>query len=89
MRGNRKALGFDAGMGHFGIALGGGFMFEFAQYMDKNDLDMVFVLNPAPFIGAGLDTEKLEKWRYAEIEMMDDRGGTFKEHKLVRIFDLK
>ncbi|MDR3318972.1 MAG: hypothetical protein LBS99_05985 [Clostridiales bacterium] len=83
MRGNRKALGFDVGMGHFGIAFGNEFAFEWAQYLDANDKDMVFLLNPAPFIEAGLKTDILEGWLYAELEMMKEKA-----FMLVKAYDL-
>ncbi|MDR1093906.1 MAG: hypothetical protein LBL66_07140 [Clostridiales bacterium] len=87
IRDNRNALMYSADMGHFGIALDGMHMFEWAQHADKNDKDMVFVLPPDLFKDAGLDTERLDKWVYTEIEMMDKNGKKSKEYKLVKFFD--
>ncbi len=39
--------------------LGNGNMFEWAKDMQKNDKDIVFVLNPQPFIDAGVDPAKV------------------------------
>ncbi|MDR3263672.1 MAG: hypothetical protein LBT30_05110 [Clostridiales bacterium] len=87
VRTNRNALGFDEDMGHFGLSFGNEFAFEWAQHLDKNDKDMVFLLNPMPFIEAGLITEQLENWVYTKLKMMKD-GKEYEAFMLVRFYDL-
>lgn len=40
---------------HYGIDLGGGYVFEWAMNMSKNDKDIAFALNPQVFIDAGAE----------------------------------
>jgi hypothetical protein len=87
IRDNRERLGFDGDMGHFGLSFGGEFAFEWAQYPDKNDKDAVFLLNPMPFIDAGLDPALLTDWIYTELEMMKD-GDKYKAFMLVRFYNI-
>ena len=47
--------------------------------MDKNDKDIVFVLNPQPFIKAGVDPNKIDGWIYAKVG---------EDYKLLKPFDL-
>ncbi len=68
---NREAIGYHAALDHYGVALGNGNMFEWAKDITTNDKDMVFVLNPQPFIDAGVDVEKVEGWVFAKVETME------------------
>ncbi|HEX3046641.1 MAG TPA: hypothetical protein VHY08_17935, partial [Bacillota bacterium] len=56
---HRDLIGYHEKLDHYGIALGNGNMFEWAKDMSTNDKDMVFVLNPQPFIDAGVDPAKV------------------------------
>ncbi|MDR3148242.1 MAG: hypothetical protein LBU00_07700, partial [Treponema sp.] len=49
----RGAIGYHMAMDHYGVNLGNGNLFEWAKDMNTNDKDMVFVLNPQPFLDAG------------------------------------
>ncbi len=71
---NRELIGYHAQLDHYGIALGNGNMFEWAKDMDKNDKDMVFVLNPQPFIDAGVDPSKVEGWVFGKVEVDNGKG---------------
>ena len=73
---NRDAIGYHAQLDHFGIKLGNGNMFEWAQDIQKNDKDVVFVI-------------KIEGWIYADVEMMNDKGEKITEKKLLKPFDLE
>ncbi len=85
---NREQIGYHAQLDHYGISLGNGNMFEWAKDMDKNDKDMVFVLNPQPFIDAGVDPDKVEGWVFGKVTV--DGGGKMTEvDKLLKPFDLK
>ncbi len=85
----RSRIGYHEKLDHYGIKLGDGNMFEWAKDMSKNDKDIVWVLNPAPFIAAGVDPAKVEGWVYAKVETKDDAGKTVFVDKLLKPFNLK
>ena len=89
VRTQRSRIGYHDQLDHYGIGLGDGNMFEWAKDMSKNDKDIVWVLNPAPFIAAGVDPSKIEGWIFAKVETMDDKGKTIFVDKLLKPFDLK
>lgn len=86
---HRPALGYHAAMGHFGIALGDGNMFEWAKDMTRNGKDAVFVLNPEPLRAAGVDPAKVTGWLFAGIPTMDKAGRTVNVDKFVKPYDLR
>ena len=86
---NRDAIGYHAQLDHFGIKLGNGNMFEWAQDIEKNDKDVVFVINPEMIAEYGADVTKIEGWIYADVEMMNDKGEKITEKKLLKPFDLE
>ena len=89
VRTQRSKIGYHEELDHYGIGLGDGNMFEWAKDMSKNDKDIVWVLNPAPFIAAGVDPAKIEGWVFAKVETKDDKGKTIFVDKLLKPFDLK
>lgn len=88
VRTQRSRVGYHEALDHYGIALGGGNMFEWAKDLAKNDKDIVWVLNPEPFIAAGVDPAKVEGWAFAKVEMKEG-GKTVLVDKLLKPFDLK
>lgn len=86
---NRDSIGYHEKLDHYGVALGNGNMFEWAKDMSTNDKDIVFVLNPQPFIDAGVDPAKVEGWAFAKVEVKDDKGKDIQVDKLLKPFDLK
>lgn len=86
---NRDSIGYHEKLDHYGVALGNGNMFEWAKDMSTNDKDIVFVLNPQPFIDAGADPAKVEGWAFAKVEVKDDKGKDIQVDKLLKPFDLK
>ncbi|MBL8967094.1 MAG: hypothetical protein JNG85_08795, partial [Spirochaetaceae bacterium] len=74
---------------HYGIALGGGNMLEWAKDPAKNDKDLVLVLEPAPLAAAGLDPARVQGWAFAKVETMDAKGAKILVDKLLRPFDLR
>lgn len=85
----RSRIGYHEKLDHYGIKLGNGNMFEWAKDMSTNDKDIVFVLNPQPFIAAGVDPSKIEGWAFAKVETKDDAGKTINVDKLLKPFNLK
>lgn len=85
---NRDAIGYHAALDHYGVSLGNGNMFEWAKNTETNDKDIVFVLNPQPFIDAGVDVNKVEGWAFAKVEVMED-GKKVEVDKLLKPFDLQ
>jgi hypothetical protein len=86
---HRDSIGYHEKLDHYGVALGSGNMFEWAKDMSTNDKDIVFVLNPQPFIDAGVDPNKVEGWAFAKVEIKDEQGKAVEVDKLLKPFDLK
>ena len=85
---HRDIIGYHEVLDHYGIKLGNGNMFEWAKDMSTNDKDIVFVLNPQPFIDAGMDPNKVDGWAFAKVEVKDDNGQKELVDKLLRPFNL-
>lgn len=84
----REYINYHSELDHFGIDLGGGNAFEWAKDMDKNDLDIVFALNPQEFIDAGVDPENVEGWVFAKIKTMNSKGKMIETDKLIKAYNL-
>lgn len=85
----RDAVGYHDALDHYGIALGGGNALEWAKDLKTNDKDLVFVIDPAPLMAAGVDPSKVAGWVFAPVEMMDDAGKTVSEDKFLKPFDFQ
>lgn len=85
---HRAMLGYHVALGHFGLALGGGNMLEWAQDMRANDKDLVFVLNPQPFVDVGVDVANVQGWVLADVSVMDAQGRKSTVRKLLRFYNL-
>lgn len=84
----RDSVGYHAALDHYGVSLGDGNMFEWAKDMGTNDKDIVFVLNPEPFINAGVDPNAIEGWVFAKVTV-DMDGKPTEVDKILKPFDLK
>lgn len=84
----RDNLKYHGTLDHFGIDLSGGNMFEWAKDMSKNDKDMVFALNPQPFLDAGVDVNNIKGWVFAKVTTMDAHGKKIQVDRLLKPFDL-
>ena len=85
---NRDAIGYHAALDHYGINVGGGNLFEWAKDLGTNDKDMVFVLNPAPFINAGVAPDKIDGWAFAKVTVDDENGKPIQVDKILKPFNL-
>jgi hypothetical protein len=86
----RSSIGYHGALDHYGVNLGGGGnMFEWAKDMGTNDKDIVFVLNPAPFIAAGVSPDKIEGWAFAKVTVDDENGKPVEVDKILKPFDLR
>ena len=83
----RSSIGYHAALDHYGVSLGGGNLFEWAKDMAKNDKDIVFILDPAPFIAAGADPSAIDGWVFAKVTV-DVNGRMAEVDKLLKPFDL-
>ncbi|GHU65713.1 hypothetical protein FACS189447_05140 [Spirochaetia bacterium] len=84
----RGSIGYHGALDHYGVNLGDGNMFEWAKDMTTNDKDMVFVLNPEPFINAGLDPYIIEGWVLAEVTVDDANGKPIVVDKILKPINL-
>ena len=83
----RFAIGYHAAGDHYGVELGNGNIFEWANDMTNNNNDMVFALNPEPFIAAGVDPNNIEGWVFAQVTV-HAAGSTVLVDKLLKRFNL-
>jgi hypothetical protein len=84
----RSSIGYHGALDHYGVNLGDGNLFEWAKDMSANDKDIVFVLNPKPFIAAGVDPNSIEGWAFAKVTVDDANGKPVEVDKLLKPFDL-
>lgn len=86
---HRDVIGYHEALDHYGISLGDGNMFEWAKDAKTNDKDIVFVLNPQPFIDAGVDPNAIEGWVFAKVPVMDENGKKIEVDKILKPFNLQ
>ncbi len=84
----RDRIGYHEKLDHYGFALGQGNMVEWAKDMATNDKDLVFILDPAPLVAAGVDPAKVSGWLFAQVEVKDAAGKAVLVDKLLRPFNL-
>lgn len=85
----RKMVGYHEALDHYGLDLGGGNMFEWAKDQSKNDKDMVFVLEPAPLLAAGVDPARVREWAFAKVEVKDSAGAKVQVDKFLKPYELR
>ena len=84
----RDSIGYHAQFDHYGVDVGNGNMFEWAKDMRVNDKDIVFVLEPEPFVSAGVSPEAVDGWLFAKVTVKV--GGKMAEvDKFLKPFDLQ
>jgi len=71
---------------HFGDS---GHMIMFARDISTQEAGMVFMLNPQPFINAGVDVRNVSGWHFGPHETMTIRGQNVTMDFLVKTFDLR
>ncbi|GAB7140217.1 hypothetical protein RsTz2092_01650 [Deferribacterales bacterium RsTz2092] len=86
---HRSSVGYHSALDHYGVNLGDGNLFEWAKDIDTNDKDIVFVLEPAPFIAAGVNPNKVKGWVFAKVIVDDANGKPVEVDKLLKPFNLK
>ena len=84
----RDTIGYHTALDHYGVNVGDGNLFEWAKDMSINEKDMVFVLNPQPFIDAGVDPSAVEGWVFAKVTV-DVDGKPTEVDKLLKPFNLQ
>ncbi|MDR3139255.1 MAG: hypothetical protein LBT95_06220 [Treponema sp.] len=84
----RGSIGYHGAMDHYGVNLGDGNLFEWAKDLNANDNDMVFVLNPEPFINAGADPARIEGWVFTKVMVDDANGKPIEADKILKPFNL-
>ncbi len=85
---SRDSVKYHAALDHYGVELTGDNMFEWAKDIAANDKDIVFVLNPQPFIDAGVDVNAVEGWVFAKVPTMDKDNKPIEVDKLLKPFNL-
>lgn len=83
----RSSVSYHMALDHYGVNLGNGNLFEWAKDMDANDKDIVFVLDPAPWIAAGADPNAIDGWAFAKVTVHID-GKPTEVDKILKPFDL-
>jgi len=85
----RDRIKYHADLDHYGVNVGDGNMFEWAKDMSTNDKDIVFVVDPAQLIDAGVDPEKVEGWVFAKVKVMDENGKPIEVDKFLKPFSIQ
>ncbi|WP_312092313.1 hypothetical protein [Aminipila sp.] len=85
----RESIGYHEVLDHYGVDLGEGNKFEWAKDMSSNDKDIVFVVDPAIFMEAGVSPEQVEGWNYADVEIKDKTGKPLTVKKFLKPFDIE
>lgn len=85
----RNRINYHSDIDLMGIRIGNGNMFDWAKDMKKNDKDIVFVLNPQPFIEAGVEVENIKGWSLGQVKAMNSKGKPINTDKLLKPFNLK
>jgi hypothetical protein len=88
VREKRDIIGYHSVADHYGVTIGDGNTFEWAKDMSANNKDIVFVLNPKPFINAGVDPDRIEGWVFAKVTIDDENGRPIQVDKILKSFDL-
>jgi hypothetical protein len=83
----RAAIGYHAALGHFGVTVTDGNLFEWAADMASNDKDIVWALDPEPLRAAGARLDEVAGWALALVPV-DVDGETRQVEKLLKPFDL-
>ncbi|MDR1518576.1 MAG: hypothetical protein LBU23_00315 [Planctomycetota bacterium] len=87
---NRERIGYHFQLGHFGLDLGGGNLLEWAGDPVANSLDLVFVLDPEVFLGAGVDKDRVDGWLFGSVVIHDAASGRKVEvPKFLKPFNLR
>jgi hypothetical protein len=91
----RSRIGYHTALDHYNVDLGEGNLFEWAKDLRVNaktkenqDKDIVFVLNPEPFIAAGANPNAIAGWNFAKVSV-DINGKPTEVDKLLKAFDLR
>ena len=84
----RDRIKYHQALDHYGVDLGGGFVFEWAKDLRRNDKDIVFAFNPEPFLKAGVEPGKVEGWAFAKVTIMSG-GKKIAVDRFLKPFDLK
>ena len=86
---NRDQLAYHFQLGHYGVDLGGGNLLEWAGDPEGNKLDLVFVLDPAVLLAAGVDKERVEGWVFGSVIVHDPSGRKVEVPKFLKPFNLR
>jgi len=84
----RQSIGYHGAADHYGVSVGNGNLFEWAKDLKTNDKDIVFVLNPEPFIAAGTNLDRIEGWLFTKVTVDDDKGRPVQVDKILKPFNL-
>jgi len=84
----RQFIGYHGAADHYGVSVGNGNLFEWAKDLKTNDKDIVFVLNPEPFIAAGTNPDRIEGWLFTKVTVDDEKGRLVQVDKILKPFDL-
>jgi hypothetical protein len=84
----RSSIGYHGALDHYGIDMTGGNQFHWAKDMSTNDKDMVFVLNPEPFISAGVDPKLLKGWMLGKVTVDGKDGKPVEVDRILKAVNL-
>lgn len=90
VRTHRAIIGYHEEGDHYMITLDKNYnIFAWAKDMSTNKIDLAFVLDPKPFVEAGLNTGKLKEWVYTKLPITDKDGKKIKVDVFLKGFNIK
>lgn len=86
---HRSIIGYHQEGDHYKIALGNGNSLAWAKDMSSNKADLAFILNPKPFMDAGVDASKIKEWVFTKMPMMDKDGKSIEVEVFMKAFNVQ
>jgi len=90
LKADNEMIDYHEEQKHYSLTLGEGNQVQWTEELGLNNADMIFALEAAPLVEAGLDVTKLEGtgWVFKEATE-DDMGMGKTPDQIVKIFDIK
>lgn len=89
VKAHRNIIGYHEEGDHYKIDLGNGNSFAWAKELSTNKTDMAFILNPKPWVDAGVDTAQLKEWAFIKMPVIDKEGKPAKVDVFIKGFNVK
>jgi hypothetical protein len=86
---HREIIGYHEEGDHYKITLMNGNSFAWAKEIKTNKMDLLFILNPQPFVDAGVDIAKIKEWTFTKMPTTDKNGKSVQVDIFLKGFNVK